>query len=197
MNQYNYGPENYDPNDPYRRDPYQRDPYQQDPYGQGPYQQNPQQSPRRYKKPGSSGMAMASVVLGICSFVLMMSGMSTFLGGLGILLALLSRGSGKISGTGKAGLAVSACGLVIGTGVMFFLIYMTLNSSLYNQYNELFNEYYYGDDYHDGHDFDDYEYYDEFIDGYDFGDGYGEYLFPDGGWYDSTPETLPDTENVI
>ena len=101
MKIYHYDPDNYDPG---QQDPYRRNPWRQEPGGQEPWQRNPGQPPRRYKEPGSSGMAMASVVLGVCSFVLMLSGMSPFLGGLGILLALLSRGSGKMSGTGKAGL---------------------------------------------------------------------------------------------
>ncbi len=185
MNQYNYDPGNYDPN---RQDPYQQDPYHRDPYQQDPYHRDPYQPPRRYKEPGSSGMAMASVVLGVCSFILMMSGMSTFLGGLGILIALLSRGSGKLSGTGKAGLIASACGLVIGTAVMFFLVFTSLNGSIIDQYNELFDEYYYGNDYDDDYYSDDY---DEFI------DNYGDYFYPDGGWYDSIPQTTPDNGNVI
>ncbi len=192
MKIYHYDPDNYDPG---QQDPYRRNPWWQEPGGQEPWQRNPGQPPRRYKEPGSSGMAMASVVLGVCSFVLMLSGMSPFLGGLGILLALLSRGSGKMSGTGKAGLIASACGLVIGTGVLFSLMAAMLNSSAADQYYDLFNEYYYGDDYSDSDGSD--EYIREYGDNYDPGNGYGDYLIPDDGWYSEPYQTSPDTGGLI
>lgn len=185
---------------PYNDDPGNRPFHGQDPYQNDPYQRNPYQQPRQYREPGSSGMAAASVVLGVCSFVLMLSGLSPLLGGLGILLALLSRGSGTLSGTGKAGLIASAAGLVIGTGVMVFVIITALNSSVIQQYNELFQEYYEDDygDYEDPGDSDFYDYYDDFLDeyGFDQGDDYKDYFIPDDGWYETVPGT-PDSKDIL
>src|SRR5699024_4998146 len=105
-------------------------------------QQTPYQQPQRYKEPGSSGMAVASVILGVCSFIFVISGLSPLLGGLGILLALLSRGSGKMSVTGRAGLIASIFGLVIGTGILIFLTAFLLQNTTIDQQYEQIDRYY-------------------------------------------------------
>ncbi len=188
-------PYQQNPQDPYQQDPYQQNPYHQDPYGQNPqdpYQQNPYQQPQRYKEPGSSGMAVASVILGVCSFIFVISGLSPLLGGLGILLALLSRGSGKMSVTGRAGLIASIFGLVIGTGILIFLTAFLLQNTTIDQQYEQIDRYYreYSDDYDDDY----YDDYNNFLD--EFGDGYDDYFSPGDGWY-RTPDTSPDSGTII
>lgn len=187
---------------PYDNDPkFQKPDFSHDnPYGQNPYQQNPYQQPRSYKEPGSSGMAMASLILGVCSFIFMLSGFSPVIGGLGILLALLSRGCGKMSTTAKAGLIASCCGLIIGTAVMAAVTYVLVRDIFSQSYEDLLYQYYQ-------------EYYDEFEDSYpgifdELPDGLDEFS-PDGGyndgnsfyfdddWYDAAPPSAPSNGGLI
>ena len=109
----------------------------------GPYQHYQQQPPIHYKEHGSQSLAAASMVMGICSFLFMMSGGFFFFGALGILFALLSRGCGKMSGTAKAGMTGSIAGIVIGMivyVVLFFSLFRTNDIQDYlNDYQQFFN----------------------------------------------------------
>ena len=51
----------------------------------------------------SPGMGTAALVLGICSMILLITGLSFIAGALGILFALLSRGSGRMKSLPKVG----------------------------------------------------------------------------------------------
>lgn len=107
----------------------------------------------------SSGLATASLVLGICSLVLICCGGGVVLGGVGIILALLSRGSGTMNGSAKAGLGLSIGGLAI--SLIIFLYYFVamihsgeLNSIIRSYDNgNYFNDYY--DRYYDSYNSDD------------------------------------------
>lgn len=90
-----------------------------------------------YKETQSPGMASASLVLGILSLLLVCCGASLFAGALGILLALLSRGRGEMSGSAKAGMGLSLAGVVLG---MFLLIFVLLFSNVSNIYEEYSDE---------------------------------------------------------
>lgn len=163
-----------------------QDPFGGNPYGQNPYQQSPYQQPRRYKEPGSSGMALASMILGACSFFLLLSGFSPVLGGLGILLALLSRGSGKMKPAAKAGLVASCIELALGTIMIAALSYVMFRDILTQDYDHLLDQYYheYMDEYEDSYP----DFYDELPDGLEEllpDDGYddGNSFYFDGDWY--------------
>ena len=117
-----------DNNQPYSNDPGSS--YPQPPAGPGPV-----------RRPGSNPMAAASMVMAICSFLFMMSMGSIFFGCLGILFALLSRGSERLSGTAKAGLWGSVAGLIIGTAVYGFLFFKVFDSNLLEPYEEFYQEY--------------------------------------------------------
>jgi len=95
----------------------------------------------------SPGMGTAALVLGICSMILLITGLSFIAGALGILFALLSRGSGRMKSLPKVGLMLSITGLAIETAIVGAGIYM-LRSGVMDPYikqiQELY-EYYYGD----------------------------------------------------
>lgn len=179
MNPYGNSPDPREPeynrnnNDPFHQDFPPESPDRRSPENGGFSSGNLYQQPRRYKEPGSPGMAMASVILGICSFIFMLSGLSPVLGGLGILLALLSRGCGKLSGTAKAGLIASCCGLVIGTFVLGALSIVLFRSISTTDYSDLLEQYYY-------------EYSDEYNDSFpyssdEYPDSFGDYYPEEGG----------------
>lgn len=82
----------------------------------GDYQQNQQTLPPNAASP----LSTASLVMGICSLVLICCGGSFILGALGIIFALLSRGRQAMNGTAKAGLSLSAIGIVLSIVVYTF-----------------------------------------------------------------------------
>lgn len=104
-----------------------------------------------YQKPRSSGMATAAMILGILALI---SGcciyLSIPLGALGILLAILSKGSDKTySPASKAGLLVSVMALVITvsmTAVTLISNWDLIQSGTFQQQLEDILEYYYGED---------------------------------------------------
>ena len=61
----------------------------------------------------SPGMGTAALVLGICSLVLLITGLAFIPAALGILFALLSRGSGRMKSQPRVGLLLSLIGLVL------------------------------------------------------------------------------------
>lgn len=97
----------------------------------------------------SDGLATASLVLGICSLIFICCGASFVVGALGIILALLSRGSSRISGNAKAGFILSLIGLILSIviyGVMFFSMIVS------GELEDMIEDYQYYYDY--GNDFD-------------------------------------------
>lgn len=90
----------------------------------------------------SNGMATASLVLGICALVFFCCG-GFILGALGIILALLSRGTGRMNGTAKTGLGLSIASLVV--GVITYIVYITLafTSGTFWQVMEQYQPYYF------------------------------------------------------
>ena len=200
MNPYGTSPDPREPEHDTERNHFNQDfppenPYHRNSENGGFYSRNPYQQPRRYKEPGSSGMAMASVILGICSFIFMLSGLSPVLGGLGILLALLSRGCGKLSSTAKAGLIASCCGLIIGTFVLGALTCALFRSLSTADYSDLLEQYYeeYSDEYDDAFPYSTDEFPDSFGDyapGEDSTDGYSWFFGED--WYGNGQQTPSD-----
>lgn len=94
-------------------------------------------------------MATASLVLAIISLFTVFTGFSTIFGGLAILLALLSRGSSRMSGQAKAAAGIGSCTLVVGFVVMIAYISFLLSSSEFHDTLLEYSEYYdeiYGDD---------------------------------------------------
>lgn len=91
---------------------------------------------------GSQALATASMILGVCSFLFMLSGGFLLFGSLGILLAILSRGSGKMSTAAKAGLGASIAGILIGTAVVVTLFSSVIQSDNLDHYLEDFEDYY-------------------------------------------------------
>ncbi len=93
---------------------------------------------------GASQMSGAALILGLISLLLIATGFSIILGALGIILALLSRGSGPLSGRAKAGLITSALGIFGGIAVVA-VTYITLFSGdpeqAMERLNTLYNTY--------------------------------------------------------
>ena len=71
-----------------------------------------------YQESGSPGMAKTAFILGICSLLFSLSGMGITFAVMGIIFALLSRGSGKIQKSAKNGIRLSIVGLIIGCIVL-------------------------------------------------------------------------------
>ncbi len=77
-------------------------------------------------------MASASLILGMLSLIMILTGFSVIIGSVGIILALLSRVSGPLAGKAKAGLAASLIGILGGIAVLWFT-FSTLFSGNLNQ----------------------------------------------------------------
>lgn len=110
-----------------------------------------EQSPNYYRPPQRSGMETASLVLGILSLISsMFFYLSIPLGALGILFALLSRGSRKkTSARAKAGLLVSATGLLLSGILTAVILYNAKDLMATAEFQEILEEYmdyYYGEE---------------------------------------------------
>jgi hypothetical protein len=143
---------------PYQQPPYQQPPYQQPPYQQPPYQQQQYQTPppqpeyqyqqnyQQYQEPEvkkSSGMAIASMVLGIVSFIFScVFYISIPAGIVGLILGIISlknRKGGK--GMAIAGVILSGIGLLIA-----IIVVITAASLINNPYlSDLMQEFEYYD----------------------------------------------------
>lgn len=108
------------------------------------YSQNthPQQGfPQYSSSSNSNSMSTAAMVLGICSIVFICCGGSIILGTVGIILALLSRGSGTMDGRAKTGLILSIVGLslciVIWGAYFIWFIASGLFDQVWGEYNSV------------------------------------------------------------
>ena len=93
----------------------------------------------------SPGLGYAALALGICSVALFLTGISFITGALGILLALLSRGTLPMKSAPKAGLILSAAGLAIELAIFSFGIYLFQSGALepyVDQLEEIYEELY-------------------------------------------------------
>ena len=93
---------------------------------------------------GSSSLALASMVLGVVSAALFMTGFSIFIGALAILFALLSRGSGPLLSRAAAGLVTGIIGITLEIAVLAVsLIFMSTEDlqEYKQQLQEIYQEY--------------------------------------------------------
>lgn len=93
---------------------------------------------------GSGSLAAASFVLGILSIVMITAGLSLFIGALAVILAILSRGSGRMRSGAMTGMITGIVGIsleiliVAGT----FLLFSPEQREEYLKYfQELYEEY--------------------------------------------------------
>lgn len=135
-------------NDPYSQqnqnqyDQSQQQQYNQQQYGQQPYNQQPQYT-QQYQynqyvpKPESpsKGMGIASLVLGIASFLCCTFGPLTAIPGL--ILGIIARNKDSNNGIALAGIIVSAIGLAIS----ILLIILFLVTDMNEFYSEFWNEF--------------------------------------------------------
>lgn len=129
------------------------------------YQNTPSPAPVPASQPPrrSSAMSTASLVLGICSLVLMCCGAGPLFGALGIIFAILSRTGKDMDGNAKVGLGLSIAGTIV--SIIVYIAYFAAIIQT-DEYRTLFREYYnyYYDDYYDYFDdYDDYFYDDNSI----------------------------------
>ena len=129
--------------------PDQKNEWNNNPYQNGQYN-GWNQTPTRPPLRSVNSMAVASLVMGILSVVLICCGFSFCFGALGIIFALLSRRNGPMDPQAKVGLGLSIGGTVIGIAMILFL---TIGNSQYSEimqeYERFYNEYednYYEDD---------------------------------------------------
>lgn len=91
--------------------------------------------------PSRNGLAVTSMVLGILSLMMILMGLALPVGALGIITALLSRGSGEMNRHAKIGLAVSLLAIALGFCVLIYA-YRVINSAefaeILKQYEELY-----------------------------------------------------------
>lgn len=111
---------------PYNHNPYNNNPYNNNPYN--PYGAPLQPAPMKTK---GDGMAAASMILGIItlgSLLLLRLSLPFLLGGVGIILALLSRGSAKkMTGKAKAGLICCITGLALDIAFCVFAVWLVFS----------------------------------------------------------------------
>lgn len=95
------------------------------------------------QRPAANTMAIASLVMGILSVVLLCCGFSFFFGALGILFALLSRKDSPMESQAKVGLGLSIGGTVV--GLLLLIVAFAGNASYYSdfmkEYQRFYNEY--------------------------------------------------------
>lgn len=111
---------------PYNNNPYNNNPYNNNPYN--PYGAPLQPAPRNTK---GDSMASASMILGIIALVsllLLRLSMPFILGGVGIILAILSKGSArKMVGRAKAGMICCITGLVLDLAFCVFAVWLVFS----------------------------------------------------------------------
>ena len=124
----------------------------------------------------SNGLSVASLVLSIVGVLTMMFGGSVVLGSLAILLALLSRGSGRMSGQAKAAIGISIVSIALGILLLIgMFVYVFTSSDAQEMYRDYLR--YYEDQLDDD---DPYNYYNDYLDDYqDHSDEYLDYISPD------------------
>lgn len=87
-------------------------------------------------KPFDNGFERASATLGIISIVTAIMGLATIplmMGGLAIILALLSRGKGPMSQRAVRGLTCGVIGLTINIALISYIVFLFCNNSIYRQ----------------------------------------------------------------
>lgn len=87
-------------------------------------------------KPLDNGFERASGMLGIASIVSAICGLATIpmmLGGLAIILALLSRGRGHMGQRAVRGLVCGIVGLTINVALIGYIVFLFCNNSIYRQ----------------------------------------------------------------
>lgn len=107
---------------------------------QGPYshyRQTPQPKPD-----DSPALASAALIMAVCALIFMSSGAFFFFASLGILFALLSRGSGPMKGTARTALALSVAAFVVGSLLLGGIAAVLFRSGGDNPYMEQFQEYF-------------------------------------------------------
>lgn len=124
----------------------------------------------------SNGLSVAALVLSIVGMLTMMFGGSVVLGSLAILLALLSRGSGRMSGQAKAAIGISIVSIALGILLLIgMFVYVFTSSDAQEMYRDYLR--YYEDQLDDD---DPYNYYNDYLDDYqDHSDEYLDYISPD------------------
>ena len=124
----------------------------------------------------SNGLSVAALVLSIVGVLTMMFGGSVVLGSLAILLALLSRGSGRMSGQAKAAIGISIVSIALGILLLIgMFVYVFTSSDAQDMYRDYLR--YYEDQLDDD---DPYNYYNDYLDDYqDHSDEYLDYISPD------------------
>lgn len=124
----------------------------------------------------SNGLSVAALVLSIVGVLTMMFCGSVVLGSLAILLALLSRGSGRMSGQAKAAIGISIVSIALGILLLIgMFVYVFTSSDAQDMYRDYLR--YYEDQLDDD---DPYNYYNDYLDDYqDHSDEYLDYISPD------------------
>lgn len=124
----------------------------------------------------SNGLSVAALILSIVGVLTMMFGGSVVLGSLAILLALLSRGSGRMSGQAKAAIGISIVSIALGILLLIgMFVYVFTSSDAQEMYRDYLR--YYEDQLDDD---DPYNYYNDYLDDYqDHSDEYLDYISPD------------------
>lgn len=91
-----------------------------------------------YKK----NLERVSLYIGIFSLFLVILGFSIPLGALGVIMALMSRGSGELGGTGKVALGLSIASLAIGLFMYAWSFYLLYSGALgdFDQILELYGQ---------------------------------------------------------
>lgn len=117
-------------NSPYNGNPYNSDPYN-NPYGNGNPYNNGGPYGRAYTPivtpQKGSGMATAAMILGIISLIsllLLRVYIPFLIGGIGIILAILSRGRDRMSGRAKAGIICCITSLVLDVALCALSVYL-------------------------------------------------------------------------
>ena len=138
------GPGNgYNPyNNPYNNNPYNN------PYNNNPYGAPMQQMPVRQKGDGMPTAAMALGIISLVSLLFLQVSIPFFLGGVSIILAILSRGSAKkMIGKAKAGLTCGIIALALDIAFCVFAVWLvfalpTLSPKLKEEVNKACEEQY-------------------------------------------------------
>lgn len=90
---------------------------------------------------GSSSLATASFILGIVSLVMISLGLSVFIGALAVILALLSRGTGRMHTGAVAGMITGIIGICLEMLILAGAL-LLLPAEQMDEFQEYFQEIY-------------------------------------------------------
>lgn len=104
----------------------------------------PPPPPQSYYRPRrSNGLSAAALILGILAISSSFLGLGGLIfGGMGIIIAILSRGTEPMDSQAKLGIGLSIVGMILTVVIFSFTVRSVLTPDLQQEMQEYYNDYY-------------------------------------------------------